>query len=55
MRDPALPLRTPKKLEVPPDVLTMAELQRLLAQPVRHDLWERHFPGKPSATGSCSR
>jgi integrase/recombinase XerC len=25
----------------------MAELERLLAQPGRDDLWERHFPGKP--------
>ena len=46
-RDPALPLRTPKKREVLPDVLTMGELERLLAQPSRGDLWERHFPGKP--------
>jgi site-specific recombinase XerD len=46
-RDPALPLRTPKKVDVLPDVLTMGELERLLAQPARGDLWERHFPGKP--------
>jgi integrase/recombinase XerD len=46
-RDPALPLRTPKKREVLPDVLSMGELERLLAQPGRGDLWERHFPGKP--------
>ncbi len=46
LRDPALPLRTPKKPEVLPDVLTMGELERLLAQPDRRDLWERHFPGK---------
>jgi integrase/recombinase XerD len=46
-RDPALPLRTPKKREVLPDVLTMSELERLLAQPSRGDLWERNFPGKP--------
>jgi site-specific recombinase XerD len=46
-RDPALPLRTPKKREVLPDVLTRHELERLLAQPGRGDLWERHFPGKP--------
>jgi integrase len=25
----------------------MGELERLLAQPAREDLWERHFPGKP--------
>jgi site-specific recombinase XerD len=55
LRDPALPLRTPKKHEVLPDVLTMAELERLLAQPGRCDLWKRHFPGSPSATGCCSR
>jgi site-specific recombinase XerD len=47
VRDPALPLRTPKKREVLPDTLTMGELERLLAQPERDDLWERHFPGKP--------
>ncbi|MHB1242050.1 MAG: tyrosine-type recombinase/integrase [Gaiellaceae bacterium] len=32
-RDPARPLRTPKKREALPDVLTMAELERLLAAP----------------------
>ncbi len=47
LRDPARPLRTPKKPEMLPDVLTMDELERLLAQPGRTDLWERHFPGKP--------
>jgi integrase/recombinase XerD len=47
LRDPALPLRTPKKRDVLPDTLTMAQLERLLAQPERDDLWERHFPGKP--------
>jgi site-specific recombinase XerD len=47
LRDPALPLRTPKKPEVLPDVLTMSELERLLAQPERSELWERHFDGKP--------
>ena len=46
-RDPALPLRTPKKREALPDVLTMGELERLLVQPGRHEIWERHFPGKP--------
>jgi site-specific recombinase XerD len=45
-RDPARPLRTPKKCEALPDVLTMAELERLLAAPGREDLWERHFHGK---------
>jgi len=46
VRDPALPLRTPKKREVLPDVLTMGALERLLIQPGRPELWERHFPGK---------
>ncbi len=46
-RDPALVLRTPKKREVLPDVLTMGELERLLATTGRRELWERHFPGKP--------
>src|SRR5206468_12907211 len=47
MRDAALPLRTPKKREALPDVLTMGELERLLVQPGRDELWDRHFPGKP--------
>src|SRR6266705_4683758 len=47
IRDPALPLRTPKKREALPDVLTMGELERLLIQPGRRVLWERNFPGKP--------
>ena len=46
LRDPALPLRTPKKRETLPDVLTMGELERLLVQPGRADIWERHFDGK---------
>ena len=46
LRDPALPLRTPKKPETLPDVLTMGELERLLVQPGRADIWERHFDGK---------
>lgn len=37
-RDPALPLRTLKQREALPDVLTMAELERLLVQPGRHEL-----------------
>lgn len=45
-RDPARPLRTPKKREALPDVLTMAELERLLAAPAREDVWERSFAGK---------
>jgi site-specific recombinase XerD len=47
VRDPALPLRTPKKREALPDVLTMSELERLLVQPARAEVWERHFLGKP--------
>ena len=47
VRDPSLPLRTPKKPEALPDVLTLGELERLLAQPDRTGVWERHFPGKP--------
>lgn len=47
LRDPALPLRTPKKREVLPDVLTMGELERLLAATGRVELWDRHFHGKP--------
>lgn len=47
LRDPALPLRTPKKRESLPDVLTMGELERLLAATGRGEVWERHFPGKP--------
>ena len=45
-RDPARPLRTPKKREALPDVLTMAELERLLDAPTRDDVWERSFHGK---------
>jgi site-specific recombinase XerD len=47
VRDPTLPLRTPKKLEALPDTLTLGELERLLTQPGRAELWERHFGGKP--------
>src|SRR4051812_41596810 len=47
LRDPALPLRTPKKPEVLPDALTMRELERLLAQPQRPGVYERQFAGKP--------
>jgi site-specific recombinase XerD len=47
LRDPSLPLRTPKKPEALPDVLTLSELERLLVQPDRAGVWERHFPGKP--------
>ncbi|HEX3054798.1 MAG TPA: site-specific integrase, partial [Gaiellaceae bacterium] len=46
LRDPALPLRTPKKREALPDVLTMGELERLLATVGRDEIWERHFGGK---------
>ncbi len=38
VRDPAMPLRTPKKRETVPDTLTMGELERLLEQPARDDL-----------------
>ena len=47
LRDPALPLRTPKKSEALPDVLTMGELERLLSATSRAEVWERHFAGKP--------
>jgi site-specific recombinase XerD len=47
VRDPALPLRTPKKREVLPDVLTMRELERLLTATGRAEIWERHFHAKP--------
>ena len=47
LRDPALPLRTPKKREVLPDVLTMSELERLLTVTGRAEVWERHSDGKP--------
>jgi len=47
LRDPALPLRTPKKREVLPDVLTMGELERLFAATGRDEIWERHFHAKP--------
>ncbi|HST15541.1 MAG TPA: site-specific integrase, partial [Gaiellaceae bacterium] len=30
-----------------PDVLTLGELERLLAQTDRAGVWERHFDGKP--------
>ena len=46
LRNPALALRTPKKPEVLPDVLTRAELRRLPAAPGRADVWERDFAGK---------
>jgi site-specific recombinase XerD len=46
LRDPSLSLRTPKKRESLPDALTMGELERLLFQPGRADVWERHFEGK---------
>jgi hypothetical protein len=56
LRDPALPLRTPKKREALPDVLTMGELERLLAQPERHELWESATsPASRNVTGCCSR
>jgi len=45
-RDPALALRTPKKREALPDVLTRSELRQLLAAPSRTDVWKRDFAGK---------
>jgi site-specific recombinase XerD len=45
-RNPALALRTPKKRESLPDVLTRAELRRLLDAPGRPGIWQRAFPGK---------
>ncbi|MEZ5099018.1 MAG: tyrosine-type recombinase/integrase [Thermoleophilia bacterium] len=45
-RDPAAALRTPKKRDSLPDVLTLAELERLLASPDRAGVWERQFYGK---------
>jgi site-specific recombinase XerD len=55
VRDPALPLRTPGKQEALPDVLTMGELQRLLAQLSRDELWERHFPRQGGARSAPTR
>src|SRR5262245_63102376 len=43
----AWPNRNPCICRGFPDTLTMGELERLLAQPVLDELWERHFPGKP--------
>ena len=45
-RDPALPLRTPKKREVLPDVLERREVRRLLSAPGRADVWQRHYAGR---------
>jgi integrase/recombinase XerC len=55
VRDAALPLRTPKKREVLPDTLTMAELERLLAQPAREDLWGAPLPGQAGARPAAAR
>ena len=55
LRDPALPLRTPKKPETLPDVLTMGELERLLVQPGRADIWELTSTARRSETGCSSR
>jgi len=43
-----------KKHEALPDVLERRELALLLAMVERGDVWERHFPGRASATGCCS-
>jgi integrase/recombinase XerC len=54
-RDPARPLRTPKKREALPDVLTMAELERLLAAPrSRRASGSGTSGASPNATGWCS-
>ena len=48
MRDPARPLRTPKKREALPDVLTMARARApARCALARDEIWERHFHGKP--------
>lgn len=46
VRDPALPLRTPKKREALPDVLDRQELRRLLAAPTLPGVWQREFRGR---------
>jgi site-specific recombinase XerD len=46
-RNPADPLRTPKKREALPDVLDRRELERLLRAVDRDDVWERRHAGKP--------
>jgi len=55
-RDPARPLRTPKKREALPDVLTMTELERLLAAPARGDSMGAALPrqgrARPLAVGA---
>ena len=56
LRDPALPLRTPKKREALPDVLTMGELAAA-ARRSRHapSCGSGTSPASGSATGCCSR
>lgn len=46
LRDPALPLRTPKKREALPDVLDRAEVVRLLNAPSLPGVWERNHRGR---------
>jgi integrase/recombinase XerD len=55
LRDPALPLRTPKKRETLPDVLTMGELERLLARPAGPSCGSGTSPASRNATCCCSR
>jgi site-specific recombinase XerD len=45
-RDPAHVLRTPKKREALPDVLSRAELSRLLDVPGQNGVWKRLHAGK---------
>ena len=45
-RDPAAVLRTPKKREALPDVLSGPELGRLLDVPGRPGVWKREHSGK---------
>ncbi len=55
VRDPALPLRTPKKREALPDTLTMGELERLLAQPGRDDALGAPLPRQAGARPAAAR
>lgn len=55
VRDPALPLRTPKKREALPDVLTMGELERLLVQPGRAGALGAPFPRQGRARPAAAR
>ena len=55
VRDPALPLRTPKKREVLPDTLTMGELERLSSSPGDATCGSGTSPARRSATSCCLR